>query len=202
MLDIIKGYMKVETEGKYSKFVITEIVRFICYGIIFFMIGKEGRIFGFNIFIFIIYSAVAMLFSCEHITNKSYIDVNKKIPKEEKFYKRVLISNIAMLTDGFQYVLPLIIVNIYFLGFIKSIELLVQFISLIMLASGIGNLNFVYTKNFTSKVKKNILIFMISAILALIFNYINYKLGWIALLPLTLIVYPLSLKKNENMVKL
>lgn len=175
MLAILKRYLKVDKSEGYSSFSPKNLMLLIIIIMNFYISGVRGKFGEVSICMTIGFSFIMTMSSCNCIINKLYNRVNDNTYREENFYKRVIASNIDVLINIALYMLIFIILNIYFLGYVKGISLLLKFITLTILSLAIGNLLFLSRESSVYKGLENIISVIFLGIFSIILYFISKK---------------------------
>lgn len=198
---LLKNYIKVRALKENSIFGKRGLIFWFCIIVISYVGKTHYTLSQVSVFYAVIYSCILMLFSCECITNRLFDFINKEIAKEENFYKKVIASNMAVLKDSFNVFMPIVVIDIYFLGFINTLNIVMQVMTVAVLALAIGNLVFIFNKNIYLKILKYISIIGCFVGFLLFSSNSYYKLEWTILLPIVLALYGMSLIVDEKFYK-
>ncbi len=202
MLGIIKEYMKIYKSNSYSIISVKNIIVTALIGLILYTQGANGNIHKLNTVMVITFSILIIMFSSHSINGELFINVNRVKFKEEQFYKKIIASNISFILQIILYILAFITINIYFLGYSKVLDLLVQIIPIMILSTAIGNLLLIINKKVaiyeSRSIIQNVIKGGISVVLGILLCYLYYNYNFSFFIPVTLAAYILSVVINER----
>ncbi|AYE33946.1 hypothetical protein [Clostridium septicum] len=204
---MIKEYLKIYKSNSYGILTIRNFFCTVLIGILFYIQIRNNLIT--NDIILISFSILIIMFACDSINNKLFINANNLKFEKKTFYTKIISSNIVCTLNISSYVLIWLFINIYLFDYTYNLNLTIKLLTLIIFSLALGNLLLAtnhnkITLNISNKTKDKLIESIIpmlkttflSITLAIVLYYLLYNCTFVILFPLSILIYILSLLIN------